>query len=107
MHGQASGLLGELASLLVDTDAFGNFIRDQGVQKGCSKTGLMEETMKQAPQSHPTIDSFDSFDLFDSFDSCHFVCDLTVPVTSGSFCDLWDGLLVSPLQCCPAADTSY
>lgn len=43
---EASGLLGELASVVVDTDAFGNFIRDQGAV-GCSKTGRMEETMKQ------------------------------------------------------------
>lgn len=45
-HCKASGLLGELASVVVDTDAFGNFIRDQGAV-GCSKTGRMEETMKQ------------------------------------------------------------
>ena len=36
--------------MLVDTDAFGTFIRDEGTELGCSKMGLMEESMKQVGQ---------------------------------------------------------
>lgn len=42
--------------MLVDTDAFTNFIRDQGREEGCGQNGLMEESMKQAERAGSSSD---------------------------------------------------
>ena len=107
---EASALLGELASVLVDTDAFTNFIRDQGREEGCGQNGLMEESMKQAERAGSSSD-----ELGPRMDGCQTVIDcvccwkscVTETYLWGTLGSLRNGLLATPISSGTVACTTH